>query len=56
MAAAFLLRHRHKEARRVLEGAAEGKGLAGLGAQETLKRWDEGIWGFDFVATEASQD
>lgn len=47
MAAAVLLRHRHDEARRVLEALSTGEGLAAFGASETLKRWDEGTWQLD---------
>ena len=47
MAAAFLLRYRHAEARRVLEEIAAGKDLIAFEATETLKRWDEGTWQLD---------
>lgn len=47
MAAAFLLRHRTAEAKAVLEAAARGKGIAALGADETLKSWNEGTWELD---------
>ena len=47
MAAAFLLRHRTAEAKAVLEDAAQGKGLAALGAQQTLKNWEDGTWALD---------
>ena len=47
MAAAFLLRHRHEEARRVLEDLACGEGLVAFGAGEALKRWEEGTWQLD---------
>jgi hypothetical protein len=47
MAAAFLLRHRTAEARAVLEEAAKGKGLAALGAQQTLENWANGTWALD---------
>jgi hypothetical protein len=46
-AAAFLLRHRTAEAKAVLEGAAQGKGLEALGAQQTLKNWEDGTWALD---------
>ena len=46
-AAAFLLRHRTEEAKKVLEEAAKGKGLAALGAMQTLKNWDAGTWALD---------
>lgn len=47
MAAAFLLRHRHNEARRVLEDLARGEGLVAFEASEALKRWEEGTWQLD---------
>jgi hypothetical protein len=47
MAAAFLLRHRTREATAVLEEAAQGQGLAALEAQETLKHWENGTWALD---------
>ncbi len=47
MAAAFLLRHRTTEARAVLEEAAKGRGIAALGASQTLKNWEEGTWALD---------
>lgn len=48
MAAVFLLRHRHAEARAVLETlASANKGLASFGADQALKRWDEGTWDLD---------
>jgi hypothetical protein len=47
MAAAFLLRYRHREARGVLEELARGKGFVAFSATETLKRWDEGTWQLD---------
>jgi hypothetical protein len=47
MAAAFLLRYRHDEARRVLEELARGEGLIAWKAQECLKRWEEGTWQLD---------
>ena len=46
-AAAFLLRHKHDEARRVLEEIATGRGLAAFEANETLKRWEEKTWQLD---------
>lgn len=46
-AAAFLLRYKTSEARAVLEEAAKGKGLIPFGAQEALKRWEEGTWSLD---------
>lgn len=47
MAAAFLLRHRTAEAKAVLEEAAQGKGLAALEAQQSLKNWADGTWALD---------
>ncbi len=47
MAAAFLLRHRTEDARRVLEELGRGKGLTAFGAGEALKRWEEGVWALD---------
>jgi len=47
MAAAHLLRHRTAEARAVLEEAAKGEGMIPFGAQQALKRWDEGTWALD---------
>jgi hypothetical protein len=47
MAAAFLLRHRTKEARAVLQELAKGEGLVAFSAGETLRRWEEGNWSLD---------
>ncbi|MCP3061800.1 DUF2019 domain-containing protein [Myxococcus sp. K38C18041901] len=47
MAAAHLLRYRTAEAKAVLEEAAKGKGLVPFGAQQALKRWEEGTWALD---------
>jgi len=47
MAAAFLLRHRHEEAREVLEELASGEGFVAFAAGETLQRWREGTWQLD---------
>jgi hypothetical protein len=47
MAAAFLLRHRHQDARRVLEEISRGEGMVSFGAGECLKRWEEGVWALD---------
>lgn len=47
MAAAHLLRYRTAEARAVLEEAAKGTGLVPFGAQQALKRWEEGTWALD---------
>lgn len=46
-AAAYLLRHRTKEAKAVLREVAKGEGLAAFGASEALKRWQEGTWQLD---------
>lgn len=46
-AAAFLLRYRHDEARRVLTEIARGEGLISFEAGEALKRWAEGAWQLD---------
>ncbi|QSQ14868.1 DUF2019 domain-containing protein [Myxococcus landrumensis] len=48
-AAAFLLRHRTEEAKAVLEAAASGEGMAALGAQQTLKNWENGTWALDLL-------
>jgi hypothetical protein len=47
MAAAHLLRHQTAQARAVLEEAARGEGLIPFGAQQALKRWEEGTWALD---------
>jgi hypothetical protein len=47
MAATYLLRYRHDDARRVLEELARGVGLVAFEAGEALKRWDEGAWELD---------
>jgi hypothetical protein len=47
MAAAHLLRYRTAEAKAVLEEAAKGQGLIPFGAQQCLKRWEEGTWALD---------
>jgi len=46
-AAAFLLRYRTKEAKAVLEEAAQGEGMGPFEAQQTLQRWEEGTWALD---------
>jgi hypothetical protein len=46
-AAACLLRHRTAEAKSVLEEAAKGEGMISFEAQQTLQRWEEGIWALD---------
>ena len=47
MAAGFLLRYRHDDARRVLEELAVGKGLTAFAAGQVLERWAEGTWQMD---------
>lgn len=47
MAAAHLLRHRTAESKAVLEEAARGEGMIPFGAQQALKRWEEGTWALD---------
>ncbi len=47
MAAAHLLRHRTAEAKAVLEEAAQGEGMIPFGAQQALRRWEEGTWALD---------
>lgn len=47
MAAAFLLKHRTEEAKKVLLAVARGKGLAAFGASQALERWEEGDWHLD---------
>jgi Domain of unknown function (DUF2019) len=46
-AAAYLLRHRTREAKEVLASEARGKGLTAFTAQQVLKRWEEGVWNLD---------
>jgi len=46
-AAACLLRHKTKEAQRILEQAAAGEGLAAFEAQQVLKNWQNGTWALD---------
>ncbi|QQR48218.1 DUF2019 domain-containing protein [Myxococcus xanthus] len=46
-AATYLLRYKTAEAKAVLEDAAKGEGLIPFGAQEALKRWEEGAWTLD---------
>ncbi|NOK21753.1 DUF2019 domain-containing protein [Corallococcus carmarthensis] len=48
-AAAFLLRHKTVEATAILEDAARGQGLAALGAQQTLRNWQNGSWALDLA-------
>ena len=47
MAAAFLLRYCELRARRVLKAEAKGRGLAALGAEQTLLNWKNGTWALD---------
>jgi hypothetical protein len=47
MAAACLLKHRTREAKRVLKEVAKGEGLAAFGASQALQRWKEGDWHLD---------
>jgi hypothetical protein len=47
MAASFLLRHKEKEARAVLEEAVREGGMAGFEASQALARWSEGEWNLD---------
>jgi len=49
MAACFLLRHKTEAALEVLKKSAEEKGLDGLGAFMTLKRWESGTWNLDSI-------
>lgn|GEM_PF-3435773 len=55
MAAAHLLRYRTDEAKAVLEEAAKGQGLIPFGAQQALKRWEEGTWALDPEQAKHSQ-
>jgi hypothetical protein len=47
MAATFLLRHCGETARRVLEAEATKDGLIAFGAEQALRRWEEGTWMLD---------
>lgn len=48
MAAAYLLRYRTAQATKILQKiATTGEGLAALGAQQCLRRWEEGTWELD---------
>jgi hypothetical protein len=47
MTAAFLLRYKTEEAKKVLSDIAAGKGGVAFGAGEILKRWEEGTWQLD---------
>lgn len=46
-AAGYLLRHRHAEARSVLEAIAAGEGFAAFEAAQTLRHWENGTWQID---------
>jgi hypothetical protein len=46
-AAAFLLKYKTEEAKRVLREVAQGTGLAAFEASEALQRWEEGDWHLD---------
>ena len=46
-AAAFLLRHKHHDAMRVLNELANNEGMVGFCAQQCIKRWEEGNWQLD---------
>ncbi|MFT3727118.1 MAG: DUF2019 domain-containing protein [Terricaulis sp.] len=45
--AAFLLRHKHAEAKAVLEREAKGPGIIAFEAEQALERWKEGVWSLD---------
>jgi hypothetical protein len=47
MAAAYLLRYKHDQAKSVLEADAKGVGLVAFGAAQALQRWKEGAWALD---------
>ncbi|MFT3727117.1 MAG: DUF2019 domain-containing protein [Terricaulis sp.] len=47
MAAAYLLRYKHVEAKAVLEREAKGTGIIAFEAEQTLERWKEGAWSLD---------
>lgn len=47
MAAVYLLRYKTKEALAVLHKEAGGVGLVTFGAQQAIKRWEEGVWNLD---------
>lgn len=48
MAAAYLLRYKHREAMEVLrEVAASGPSFSAFCAQQAMKRWEEGEWQLD---------
>jgi hypothetical protein len=47
MAAVYLLRYKTKEAIEVLQSEGAGVGLVAFGAQQAIKRWQEGAWNLD---------
>jgi hypothetical protein len=47
MAAAYLLRYKTTEAKRVLEDAAKGEGMIPFIASQVLKNWEDGTWALD---------
>jgi hypothetical protein len=47
MAAAYLLRYRTTEAKRVLEDAAKREGMIPFIASQILKNWEDGTWALD---------
>ena len=47
MAAAYLLRYEHDEAKAVLEARATGDGPVAFGAAQALQRWKGGTWALD---------
>ena len=47
IAAVYLLRHKTEEALKVLRQEARGVGLVAFGAQQAIKRWEEGTWSVD---------
>jgi hypothetical protein len=47
MAAVYLLRYKTREALEVLRKEAAGVGLVAFGAQQAIKRWEEGTWKLD---------
>jgi hypothetical protein len=46
-AAAYLLKYRTDDAKRVLQELAKGTGLAAFEASQALQRWEEGDWHLD---------
>jgi hypothetical protein len=51
MAAAYLLRYRTTEAKRVLEDAAKSEGMIPFIAAQVLKNWEDGTWNLDPEST-----